>query len=296
MRSARLTRPIHTALAALILVGLALGLLLAPPMALPAQSVPIPTQQPGSPAIAPTSADLAAAADTSKKCANKARKAAKKHKKYKYWVCIGKRVKYLKKKKPPPSPAAAQDGAWTGWGTTPGKPKDAAAQVLDEDDSRCELVPECTNIRTLYRANIKANALYGYRDEIWGAFDVLYFQSFNGASSRYRLKLIWDYGYAIDSNYWTARVRRELKGLPDPTTGSTYFYPERISVNAWTAVEPNASGFQSTEPTSFTGRHHDDLYGSFDANGQVFGTTIIHLPDFHCPSHRCKYYGPTGPV
>ncbi|MET0694144.1 MAG: hypothetical protein ABWY56_09440, partial [Propionibacteriaceae bacterium] len=164
------------------------------------------------------------------------------------------------------------------------------------DDARCELVPACTRIDTLYKANIKANALYGYNDEIWGAFDVVYYQTFSGASSRYQLRLIWDWGYEIDSQYWTAQVRRNIKLRPDPVTGYVNLYPGNVSSRRWSTAFPSTSSFRTTTATKHTGKHHDDLYGNFIANGLVWGTTTIHLPDFHCPSNGCKYYGPTGPV
>lgn len=283
-----LARIPHATLTAVVFLGLTFGLLGGAQPAQTAQTAAAYAHPPTA-----TTHTVAALANTSKKCATKARKQAKKNKKYKYWVCVGNGVKYLKKKRPTSS-AAAQDGAPAGREAT--KPAAKLQLGVDSQDSMCELVPECANIKTLYRADIKGNAFYGYGDEIWGTFDVIYTQYFNGASSNYNLKLIWDSGYAIDSNYWTAQVRREIKGVPDPVTGSVYFYPNRIASNAWTAVEPGRGKFSPTRPTRFTGRHHDDLYGSFVAHGQVFGTTTIHLPDFRCPRHLCKYYGPTGPV
>ena len=284
MRTAHLTtRPLRMAHVLLVLLSLAFGLLIAPSPRAEAAGPPTVTAQ-----AAPSAA--AASRSTVMKCANAAKKKAKKYKKYKYWVCLGPKAKFLKRNKAP-SPLVADKST-----TVTGPKRLVRPADIPGDDQRCELVPECTNIRTLYRADIKANALYGYSDEIWGSFDVVYVQAFNGASSRYRLSLIWDYGYEIDSQYWVAQVRRNLTGLPDPVTGVAYFYPDYISSNRWAVIDPSDTGFKSTEPTSHKGRHHDDLYGNFIANGQIFGTTLIHLPDFHCPSSRCKYYGPTGPV
>jgi hypothetical protein len=283
MRIARLT-PLRTAQAALVLLGLVFGLLLAPP-----------AEATGTAPAGPASASTAAAKkSTVLKCANKAKKQAKKNKKYKYWVCLGTKVKYLKKKKAPPSPLVKQEGQWTSWATSRGSKVGPRPQGIPEDDARCELVPECTRIITLYTADIKANALYGYNDEIWGAFDVIYFQTFNGASSRYRLTLIYDWGYDIDSQWWTAHVRRNITGWPDDTTGEAYFYPGIITVYGQAQVYPSTSTFVNTEPTTHRGKHHDDLYGNFIANGLVWGTSTLHLPDFHCPNNLCKYYGPTG--
>lgn len=35
---------------------------------------------------------------------------------------------------------------------------------------------------------------------------------------------------------------------------------------------------------------------TFVAHDQIFGTSTLHLPDFHCPDRKGKYYGPTGPA
>lgn len=292
-----------------VILGLAL---LAP--TLPAQATPAASPQVAAPVLTTAAA---APKDHSRDCANKARKAAPTHKYYKYWVCIGKDVKYFKKKKPGPSPAVApkdssKDGAFTGYGVPDakgiakakllsraraGEPPPATTQDIFEDDSRCELVLRCTTIKTLYAANFKANAFYGYGDKVWGNFDVMLFQSFNGASSRYQLRLIWDQGYAIDMRYWYAAVRHNRKAAPDPTTGKVWLYPGRLASNRAFVTSPSGYPWEQTdEPTKFTGKHHDDFYGSFVANNQVFGTSTEHLPDFHCPKHQCKYYGPTGPV
>jgi hypothetical protein len=74
------------------------------------------------------------------------------------------------------------------------------------------------------------------------------------------------------------------------------FYPEEISTTQWAVVLPSTNPLKSKSPTPYLGRHHHDLSGEFIANGLVFATSAVHLPDFHCPSHQCKYYGPTGPV
>ncbi len=229
-------------------LALAASLALAGAVAAPAQAAP--------PASGSTvSAEAAKPKDHSRDCANKARKAAKTHQYYKYWVCIGKDVKYFKKKKPGPSPAAklnSKDDLFTGYGV-PDAEGIAKAKLLGnvgprggfttkdifDDDARCELVLRCTTITSLYAANFKANAFYGMGDAVWGNFDVTLFQSFNGASSRYQLRLIWDQGYAIDMRYWYAAVRYERVG-PDPTQGRAWLYPGLLASNRAFVTTPSS--------------------------------------------------------
>ena len=255
---------------------------------------------------APASGTVQAQADTSRTCANKARAQAKKNTVKRYWTCVGNKARYFSRHVPTTVVTKQDDGTFTGWGSTPddkssetvpgAKGEDTVStQDIFDDDQRCELVPECTNIRTLYRADIKGNGFYGYADQIWGSFDVLLLQTFSGASSRYRLTLMWDHGYQIDSLSWRAAVRHNSV-LPDQTTGTAYFRLGYISSNRWNVIAPSSTTFVHTTPTPYLGKHHDDFNGEFIANNRMFFTGTIHLPNFHCPDHLCKYYGPTGPV
>lgn len=167
---------------------------------------------------------------------------------------------------------------------------------VDDYDTWCETSGTCIRFINDYIAEIKGNLTYGVGSEVYGTFDVIWRQAFDGDRNRYRLLLDWDSGAAVDSDYWHAAVREEKTGLPDPTTGYLDFFPAVISSLSTRAWKPSSTGFtyvSGAGVNSSTATHHDDLYGSFFARGVRFGAGSLHLPDFKCPlisgAKVCRY-------
>lgn len=193
------------------------------------------------------------------------------------WSCVGDQFSYQESSGEWTTLTLADSSNPIEWGG-----QDDGVHTMDDYDYWCETTPVCTRYKSSYIAEKKGNAAFGSGGEVWGSFDVVWRQNFNGKYNRYRLLLIWDSGSAVDSDYWRAQVRREVDFWADPTLGVALFSPATISsinIRAWSPSSTTLR--QVSEPIDQTSAtYHDDLYGYFFARGQRFGAGTLHLPDF----------------
>lgn len=205
------------------------------------------------------------------------------------WVCVGTNLSYI-----------AEDGTWIERevpdpisSVDPESLSESTDSHTSDYDSWCETKSTCSRYWSQYIAEIKANAAFGNRDRVLGRFDVVWRQNFDGPYNRYRLSLYWDSGSAVDTDHWTALVRKEVDNWFDPTVGRAYFYNSTISSVNYISHYPSISGILYVdEPiTDTNAAYHDDLYGFFYANGQSWEAGKLHLPSFACPNKKCYYPG-----
>lgn len=147
-----------------------------------------------------------------------------------------------------------------------------------EDDFAYEGVSIKNIVHGDYTAWVKGNATYGVSGNVWGTFDVVWRQHFNGPLPQWRIHLIWDSGYAVNSDYWKAQVRKEVNNWPDPVKGVATFYPATISSSNWDAYGPaGGTTFKpADEKITQGGFYHDDMFGYFTANGRSFAAGTLH--------------------
>lgn len=146
------------------------------------------------------------------------------------------------------------------------------------DDTWCETKSRCAVLLTDYSAKVKGNITYGYGKEVWGTFDVLWRTSFDGPWVRWRLRLVWDSGKAVDSDRWVAWVREENALSPDGSFCSAGpFEPAVVSRHNYSAFSPSSTGWTyCTKKIDKSETWHDDLYGRFYAGGELFTAGTLH--------------------
>jgi hypothetical protein len=132
---------------------------------------------------------------------------------------------------------------------------------------------------------VKGNAAFGYGSDVWGTFDVVWRQSFDGPWARWRLYLHHDSGSAVDSDYWKAYVREENSFSPDPIYCTEVYSPATISRQLKTAWSPSKYSYKyCSKKITKTETWHDDLGGFFYSRGTRFTAALLHT------GHWKSYY------
>lgn len=145
----------------------------------------------------------------------------------------------------------------------------SSESVSDSDDTNCEYTDSCNVVVSAYCSWVKGNAAYGGGGDVWGNFDIVWRQCFDGPWPRWRLHLIWDSGYQVNPDFFYAQARKEVNNFPDPVKGYEELYPGAIHAYNWHAWYP------STELTA-TLRRSDRRGGcqyAFSAAGSRFASS-----------------------
>lgn len=101
-------------------------------------------------------------------------------------------------------------------------PNDIGDDIGDDYDYWCENKASCTRFITQFIAEIKGNVAYGQGAEVWGNFDIVWRQNFDGPWNRYRSCILWDSGSAVNTDWLTAQVRQQRDFQIDPIIGTAY--------------------------------------------------------------------------
>ncbi len=164
--------------------------------------------------------------------------------------------------------------------------------LADDYDSWCEFGTVCARKISDYIAEVKGNGAYGDGDGVIGNIDFIVRQAFNGAYPRWRGLIIWDSGPVIRPNLFWADCRINRTG-PDGFCGNAELDFSNISSTSQRSWAPSATTYkQLSGALSNNTTYHDDLHGSFKADGypQTFGTGTIHTGRWRQCGPNCKYY------
>lgn len=176
---------------------------------------------------------------------------------------------------------------------TPAPAAGTAGILADDYDSWCETGSVCGRKISDYTAEVKGNGVYGVGSQVVGRLDIVYRQTFNGYRPRWRGLLIWDSGPTVRPRPFYAYCRINRTGT-DGFCGNITFSFAAISSTSWRAWSPSSTGFHQLggNPLVNGTEYHDDLYGSFTADGysQIFYAATIHTGRWRQCNPNCKYY------
>ncbi|WP_410792890.1 hypothetical protein [Kribbella sp. C-35] len=164
--------------------------------------------------------------------------------------------------------------------------------LADDYDSWCEGGTVCGRKITDYIAEVKGNGAYGVNTTVVGRIDFVVRQAFNGPYPRWRGLLIWDSGPTVRPNLFWADCRINRSG-PDGFCGNVELDFSNITSTSWRSWAPSSTGYnQLSTRLSNNTTYHDDLHGSFKADGysQTFGLGTIHTGRWRQCGPNCKYY------
>ncbi|WP_344836118.1 hypothetical protein [Kribbella ginsengisoli] len=169
----------------------------------------------------------------------------------------------------------------------------AGADILADDyDSWCEDGTVCGRKISDYIAEVKGNGVYGVGGTVIGRVDFIVRQAFNGPYPRWRGLLIWDSGPTIRPNAFWADCRINRSG-PDGFCDNVQLDFSPITSTTWRSWAPSSTGYEQTDTKlSNNTTYHDDLHGSFKADGhsELFAAGTIHTGRWRQCGPNCKYY------
>jgi hypothetical protein len=246
-----------------LITGLVFGAAITAGLALPEAGVAAGTHSdgsPGAPQIKDSTGDPCVALATSKARGS--------------WTCYGDTLAYEVISSTGASSWTTESVPQANGTATPVSPL-----ATDNDDTDCEYAGAtiCNVVTSTYCAWVKGNLSYGESLVVWGRFDVVWRQCFNGPWPRWRLHLIWDTGPAVDPDYFSGVARKEVSAAPDPIVSRANLYPAAIDSVHWEAWYPSSTGWQyGSAKITESGNFHDDLFGYFMANGHRFYAPTLH--------------------
>lgn len=151
------------------------------------------------------------------------------------------------------------------------------------DDTWCEYLSKCAAVGSpsadgnIYNAKVKGNAVFGWNTDPLGSFDVIWRVFMVGPRAAWRLHLVWDWGQAVNSDFWSAWEREENTLSPDGSFCFADFSPATISKadqSAWSPGPDTRRGCSDWKDKQET--WHDDLDGRFFSGGTAYGAHMLH--------------------